>query len=132
MALNPRTVHREFLGAPGAAGVMVSTVAVLFVWYFSCNEADGCRLPATAAQWSRIAAAAADYRAYVSGQAVVYYALWWSWLALLYFAIPAPIAQGVVLRTGQRLQYPINGLPAFLVTIAAALVAYAARGAAPF
>ncbi|KAJ2788898.1 erg24, C-14 sterol reductase, partial [Coemansia helicoidea] len=132
MTLNPRTVHREFFGARGAAAVMSSTVAVLFVWYFSCNEADGCRLPVTGAQWARIAAAAADYRAYVSGQAIAYYALWWAWLALLYFAIPAPAAKGLVLRNGQQLQYPINGLSSFLVTVAAAALAYAVRGVAPF
>ncbi|KAJ2782840.1 erg24, C-14 sterol reductase [Coemansia javaensis] len=132
MALNPRTTHREFFGAPGAAAVMVLTVAVVFVWYFSCSASAGCQLPLTAAQWARIAAGAADYRAYVSPRAVAYYALWWLWLALLYFAIPAPRAQGVVLRNGQRLHYPINGLPSLLVTTAVAALAYAVRGAGPF
>ncbi|KAJ2816996.1 erg24, C-14 sterol reductase, partial [Coemansia erecta] len=52
--LNPRTVHRDFFGAPGALAVMTGTVSVVFVWYFSCNEAAGCRLPTTGAQWTQI------------------------------------------------------------------------------
>ncbi|KAJ2005291.1 erg24, C-14 sterol reductase [Coemansia thaxteri] len=131
--LNPRTTHREFFGFPGAVAVIAITTTVLFVWYFSCSEAaGGCRLPATLGQWSQIATEAANYRSYVSAEALVYYALWWSWLALLYFVIPGRTAQGVPLRNGQRLDYPVNALSSFLVTVGTASLVYVNYGTAPF
>ncbi|KAJ2351962.1 erg24, C-14 sterol reductase, partial [Coemansia sp. RSA 2611] len=112
--LNPRTTHREFMGFPGSVAVMTITTIVLYVWYFSCNETAGCQLPVTQSQWSAIAAHAADCRSYVSLEALAIYTMWWSWLVVLYFVIPGRTVQGVVLRNGQRLDYPINGLSSFL------------------
>ncbi|KAJ2013570.1 erg24, C-14 sterol reductase [Coemansia sp. S680] len=130
--LNPRTTHREFFGFPGSVAVMMITTIVLYVWYFSCSEATGCQLPVTKTQWLAIAAHAADYRSYVSLEALAYYALWWSWLAMLYFVIPGRTVQGVALRNGQRLDYPINGLSSFLVTLCTATTVYSKFGTAPF
>ncbi|KAJ2239504.1 erg24, C-14 sterol reductase, partial [Coemansia sp. RSA 455] len=130
--LNPRTTHREFFGFPGSVAVMMITTIVLYVWYFSCSEATGCQLPVTKTQWLAIAAHAADYRSYVSLEALAYYALWWSWLAMLYFVIPGRTVQGVALRNGQRLDYPINGLSSFLVTLCTATMVYSKFGIAPF
>ncbi|KAJ2742800.1 erg24, C-14 sterol reductase [Coemansia sp. BCRC 34301] len=130
--LNPRTTHREFFGAPGSIAVMTLTTVVLYVWYFSCSEATGCQLPLTWGQWSAIAAYAADYRSYVSLEALGYYTLWWSWLAMLYFAIPGRTVQGVPLRNGQRLDYPINGLSSFLATLCTAALVHGKFGTAPF
>ncbi|KAJ2612540.1 erg24, C-14 sterol reductase [Coemansia sp. RSA 1365] len=130
--LNPVTVHREFFGVPGAVTVMAVTVSVVYIWYFSCNAEAGCQLPLTGARWAHIIAASADYRAYLSLDAIIYYTLWWSWLAMLYFVIPCPVVQGVELRNGHRLQYPINGLSSFLVTLGVALLVYVANGPKPF
>ncbi|KAJ1794674.1 hypothetical protein LPJ59_004480, partial [Coemansia sp. RSA 2399] len=86
--LNPRTEHREFFGVPGSVFVMATTVAVVNIWYFSCNAETGCHLPTTHSQWTRIIGGIADYNAYLSATAIRYYVLWWTWLAMLYFAIP--------------------------------------------
>ncbi|PIA19199.1 ERG4/ERG24 ergosterol biosynthesis protein [Coemansia reversa NRRL 1564] len=131
-SLNPVTVHREFFGVPGAVTVMTVTVSVVYIWYFSCNPEAGCQLPLTGARWKHIFAASTNYRAYLFLDAIIYYALWWSWLAMLYFVIPCPVVQGVELRNGRRLQYPINGLSSFLVTLGTALLVYVANGPKPF
>ncbi|KAJ2817629.1 erg24, C-14 sterol reductase, partial [Coemansia furcata] len=130
--LNPRTTHREFFGFPGSVAVMTITTIVLYVWNFSCSEATGCQLPVTGSQWAAIAAHAADYRSYLSLEALAYYVLWWSWLAMLYFVIPGRTVQGVALRNGQRLDYPINGLSSFLVTLCTAAMVHSKFGIAPF
>ncbi|KAJ1830041.1 erg24, C-14 sterol reductase, partial [Coemansia sp. RSA 2703] len=130
--LNPRTTHREFFGFPGSVAVMATTVTVLYTWYFSCNERDGCELPLTAARWQHILSGAMNYQAYFSPQALKYYTLWWLWLAALYFILPGSRIQGVTLRNGQRLTYPINGLTSFLVTALTAVAVYAKTGTAPF
>ncbi|KAJ1822128.1 erg24, C-14 sterol reductase [Coemansia sp. RSA 2599] len=130
--LNPKTTHREFFGFPGAVGVMGITVTVLYTWYFSCNERDGCQLPLTADRWRHVLASAADLQSYFNPQALKYVAMWWAWLAILYFVLPARKVQGVVLRNGQRLAYPISGLTSFLVTVLTAAAVYAQVGLAPF
>ncbi|KAJ2393315.1 erg24, C-14 sterol reductase, partial [Coemansia sp. RSA 2559] len=130
--LNPRTEHREFFGAPGSVFVMATTVAVVNIWYFSCNAETGCHLPTTRSQWTRILGGIADYNAYLSTTAITYYVLWWTWLAMLYFAIPCTHIQGTVLRNGDRLQYPMNGLSSMAATAATALLVYAKYGAAPY
>ncbi|KAJ2501880.1 erg24, C-14 sterol reductase [Coemansia sp. RSA 1972] len=130
--LNPRTVHREFFGAPGALAVMTGTVSVVFVWYFSCNPQVGCQLPATHEQWSHILQGVANYHEYLSPAALVAYTVWWAWLAFLYFVLPASVIQGVELRDGSRLKYPINGLSSFFVTLTVALAAYTRWGTLPF
>ncbi|KAJ2665870.1 erg24, C-14 sterol reductase [Coemansia sp. RSA 1199] len=130
--LNPRTVHREFFGAPGALAVMTGTVSVVFVWYFSCNPHVGCRLPTTHEQWSHILRGAFNYHDYLSSTALAAYTMWWTWLAFLYFVLPASVIQGVELRDGSRLKYPINGLSSFVVTLVVALVAYTQWGTEPF
>ncbi|KAJ2725472.1 erg24, C-14 sterol reductase [Coemansia sp. Benny D115] len=130
--LNPRTEHREFFGFPGAIGVMLGTTTVLYVWYFSCNAQDGCQLPVTKGRWMHIITSALNYQAYWNPTALKYVSLWWCWLAALYFVLPGSRKQGVVLRNGERLTYPINGLASFLVTVAAALAVYKSQGAGPF
>ncbi|KAI9503904.1 erg24, C-14 sterol reductase [Coemansia spiralis] len=130
--LNPKTTHREFFGVPGSAAVMLGTPAVVGIWYFSCNEKVGCQLPTTRSQWSDIAADIINYNAYLSSEAITYYALWWSWLVMLCFVIPCSYAEGTLLRNGERLRYPINGLSSLLVTTVTALLAYANYGTAPY
>ncbi|KAJ2513177.1 erg24, C-14 sterol reductase [Coemansia sp. RSA 1939] len=130
--LNPRTTHREFFGVPGAVAVMCITVAVVNVWYFSCNEKTGCQLPTTRHQWSAIVAGVSNYQAYVSADAMAKYVLWWAWLAMLCLVVPCSYVQGTVMRNGKRLAYPINGLTSMALTAAAAALAYARYGAAPY
>ncbi|KAJ1668135.1 erg24, C-14 sterol reductase [Coemansia sp. RSA 1813] len=130
--LNPQTKHREFFGVPGSVFVMVITLAVVNIWYFSCNEETGCHLPTTRSQWTHIIDSIADHKAYLSADAITYYVLWWAWLAMLYFVIPCSSIQGTVMRNGQRLLYPMNGLSSMLVTTVTALLAYAKYGPAPY
>ncbi|KAJ2539802.1 erg24, C-14 sterol reductase [Coemansia sp. RSA 1933] len=130
--LNPRTKHREFFGVPGSMFVMGTTVAVVSIWYFSCNEAVGCQLPTTRRQWTRIGSSIADYRAYLSTDAIAYYVVWWAWLAMLYFVLPCTHMQGTLLRNGERLRYPMNGLSSMAVTAVAAALVFAKCGAAPY
>ncbi|KAI8323126.1 C-14 sterol reductase [Martensiomyces pterosporus] len=130
--LNPKTTHREFFGLPGSIFVMTTTTAVLSIWYFSCNEHDGCSLPTSSHQWARIISGVSDYQSYLSPQAIVYYTLWWLWLVALYFIAPGATVQGVVLRNGKRLDYRLNGLSSFLVTVGAGLLVYTVYGAAPY
>ncbi|KAJ1753729.1 erg24, C-14 sterol reductase [Coemansia sp. RSA 1821] len=128
--LNPRTVHRDFFGATGSLAVMLGTVSVVFIWYFSCNE-TACQLPLTATQWSLILQQALD-PSYVSSAALLYYSLWWLWLAALFFIIPAKVVDGVVLRDGRRLQYRLNGLSSLLVTVGVWAVVWLVWGTQPY
>ncbi|KAJ2708132.1 erg24, C-14 sterol reductase [Coemansia sp. IMI 203386] len=130
--LNPKTTHREFFGFPGAVSVMTITVSVVYTWYFSCNEHDGCQLPLTSARWNHVVTSAIDYQSYFSLQALKYVAMWWAWLAILYLVLPARKIEGVTLRNGQRLKYPISGLTSLLVTMLTAVAVYAQMGFAPF
>ncbi|KAJ2723368.1 erg24, C-14 sterol reductase [Coemansia sp. Cherry 401B] len=132
MQLNPPTVHRDFFGAPGALAVMVGTVSVVFTWYFACNETVGCQLPLTGPQWARVADGVRDYSGYLSPRALLYYVLWWAWLALLYFVLPGARVSGVRLRDGSQLAYPLNGLASLGATLAATAAVAAGYGRAPF
>lgn len=130
--LNPPTLHRDFFGVPGSLAVMVITTLVLYTWNFSCNEQVGCQLPISLQQWSHVISGILDYQSYVSGQALLYYVVWWGWLALLCLVVPGKLIPGVELRDGSRLQYPMNGLSSFMVTVATALSVYQFHGPTPF
>ncbi|KAJ1958382.1 erg24, C-14 sterol reductase, partial [Linderina pennispora] len=121
-----------FFGVPGSLAVMTGTTAVLYVWYFSCNEHSGCQLPMSASQWSHILASAANYRAYLSLEALTYYTMWWLWLALLYFIMPGITLKGIKLRDGTQLAYPMNGLRSFFFTVGVWAFVYKKIGTAPF
>lgn len=45
------------------------------------------------------------------------YVSYWSFLALLYYIVPCKVLEGTVLRNGQRLKYPMNGLSSLLITL---------------
>ncbi|KAJ1902350.1 erg24, C-14 sterol reductase [Kickxella alabastrina] len=130
--LNPKTVHREFFGFPGSVVIIATTTIVLYTWNFSCNVKDGCELPLTAERWAHIFAGAMNYQNYLSLEAFKYYVMWWTWLAALYFIIPATNIQGVVLRDGQRLSYLMNGFSSLLVTTLVTLAVYMKAGTEPF
>jgi hypothetical protein len=111
------TTEFEFGGPLGATTVMISLPLVIVGLYVGCGR-NGCASgPASAAEvfknmqlpqlWDWTAAAV------VFGWAALHFAL--------YVLLPGPRVEGVVLRDGSRLKYPINGHLAFWVSLTACI-----------
>jgi len=109
------TTEFEFGGPLGATAVMISLPLVIVGLYAGCGR-NGCA--------SGLASAAAMFKSMQIPQlwdwtaaAVVF-----GWTALhfaLYVLLPGPRVEGVVLRDGSRLKYPINGHLALWVSLTA-------------
>lgn len=109
------TTEFEFGGPLGATAVMISLPLVIVGLYAGCGR-NGCA--------SGLASAAAMFKSMQLPQlwdwtaaAVVF-----GWTALhfaLYVLLPGPRVEGVVLRDGSRLKYPINGHLALWVSLTA-------------
>jgi hypothetical protein len=111
------TSEFEFGGPLGAAAVMMSLPLVIIGLYVGCGSSGCASGPASAVQVFRNAQLPQlwDWTA----AAVVF-----GWTALhfaLYVLLPGPRVEGVVLRDGSRLKYPINGHLALWVSLTACL-----------
>jgi len=114
-AVNQITTEYEFGGPAGATAVMIFLPLVILGLYAACGR-DGCvTSPASALDvfsslslgplWDWTAASV------VVGWTLLHFAL--------YVLLPGPRVEGVVLRDGSRLKYPINGHLAFWVSLVA-------------
>lgn len=124
--LNPITTEFEFMGPyVGSIGILFGLP--LLVWasaYFCRGSAwPPLALPAalpTAAQVSAFLPTIEQVKACFSLDAFLVYVCWWMFQALLYLVVPGEQKQGVQLRDGTHLMYPINGWRCLLITLATA------------
>ncbi|RKP08981.1 ergosterol biosynthesis ERG4/ERG24 family-domain-containing protein [Thamnocephalis sphaerospora] len=130
--LNPRTTTREFLGAPGAAAIIVICHAVLYAFYTNCTE-DGCP-NAQGLAWL----VQSPFN-FPSGWQSAYHRLglqvyvgWLSWLLGLYCLVPGRWVRGTVLRNGTTLEYKVNALSALVLTALGCAAGLYFAGPEPF
>ncbi|CAD6933241.1 unnamed protein product [Tilletia laevis] len=120
--INPKSLHTEFGGTPGA--LFVSTIVPFLTYYlfYACNEAVGCPLlpakmdftPALTLLRQGVAETLTDS----TGWAL--YFSWYAYTVLAWAILPGKWVPGVVLRTGEKLEYKINAFASFIATTALA------------
>lgn len=112
MSLNPKTVHREFFGLPGAIGITLGLPTLITFFELVTNEkysVQGINLDLDTianqipsfAELKQYAFDSNCWKAYLT---------WFFGLVVLDFILPGKRLQGVALRDGTKLTYKINGL----------------------
>ncbi|XP_038047003.1 delta(14)-sterol reductase TM7SF2-like isoform X1 [Patiria miniata] len=114
----PQTAHYEFGGPVGALFIMISLPVFIYYLYFACDK-NSCAvtlLPLLPGSWDEI----------FDLQVFMIFLGWVAFQAVLYMLPIGKKVKGLPLRTGRRLQYRMNGLLAFVISVAlfAALVYY--------
>jgi delta14-sterol reductase len=113
-ALNPRTLHYEFLGPPGALLVSTLTPFIAFTFSFACSEkAGGCpssysTLPA---QLLETVQDVEWWKAQWDPEGFAVYFGWYAFCILSWAILPGDWVEGLPTRTGQKIKYKINGVP---------------------
>ena len=69
---------------------------------------------------------------FYSHRAMAVYLSWFLFHAIGYYILPGERVKGTVLRTGERLTYPINGFASMVAAFAGLGILYALKGFAPF
>ena len=99
---NPTTTTYEFLGPIGAFIITFAVPTLTYAIYFTCSEQAGGCPPINLAlptNWSQL----------WDTEAFVYYLAWYSFCIIAWAILPGDWVNGVILRTGERKQYKING-----------------------
>lgn len=110
--LNPRTVHREFFGVPGALGITLGLPLLIMGIAYCCDREvlfKGFRIDV--ARLIEKAPADASELAWVffDTQCWVAYLTWFGVFAIFDQLLPGTHLKGIPLRDGTQLQYKING-----------------------
>lgn len=111
--LNPKTIHREFSGVPGALGITFGLPSLIAFFALITNEdysVQGIKLDfdAILAQLPQTKSQICDL--VFDKDCWLAYLTWFSVLVALDFILPGKTLQGVKLRDGTTLNYKINGL----------------------
>ena len=114
-----KPVHYEFGGPLGAFGIMAGLPAVVLGLYFGCGKHGCVTIGPSAADALRIALAEAQSARLWSWEAAAVVLGWIVFQAAMYVFLPGEMAEGVRLRNGVRLTYPMNGHLAFWLSLAA-------------
>ncbi|OZJ05442.1 hypothetical protein BZG36_01634 [Bifiguratus adelaidae] len=113
--LNPKTTHKEFLGVPGALGMMIGLPILTIFFAKFCNE-NGC--PPTeffhaslqdVQEWFSLE----TLQALFDPMAFAVYSAYIIALIVFYFALPGDRVEGAPLRNGKKLTYKVNGFATF-------------------
>jgi len=111
--LNPRTKHYEFLGPPGALAITLLVPITTYALYFGCSEAaGGCPPPLSTLSDDVLRAfqSPAWWKSLWDTDATIIYFAWYAFCVVAWFFLPADWVDGVMLRTGVKKQYKINGM----------------------
>jgi delta14-sterol reductase len=117
--LNPPTKSYEFLGPPGALCVTLGVPLITYLLYFGCSEhSGGCpprHLPLEALQRHTLSALSSRqwWANLWDTHAALLYLAWYAFCVISWAVLPGDWVEGVVLRTGGRKKYKINGTPIF-------------------
>nr|AIJ01350.1 lamin 2b receptor [Patiria miniata]AIK20547.1 lamin B receptor 2 [Patiria miniata] len=105
----PKTNSYEFGGPIGAFFIMVSLPLFIYYLYFTCSK--------TLCKLQLLPACTHDWRDYYDRDAYLIF-LGWMVLQVFLFMLPVgSVVKGLPLRTGQRLEYRLNGFFAFIVSL---------------
>jgi len=117
VVLNPRTTEYEFMGPyVGAVGITIGLPTLVWAAAYYCNGGMWPHVPTKLPSLE-------DITSTFSWEAFAVYVAWWTFQAVLYLVVPGEMKEGLPLRDGSRLRYPINGFRCLLITaVAAALV----------
>lgn len=110
--LSPRTTSYEFLGPPGAFLISFGVPFMTYLLYFGCSETSGCSLPSFPSIQSRFVAALGDKSFWISlwdTEASLMYLAWYAFSVVAWAVMPGDWIEGVILRTGEKKKYKING-----------------------
>ncbi|KAI9598797.1 delta14-sterol reductase [Syncephalis fuscata] len=132
-SLNPRTLTREFLGAPGATAVFVLCHLVLLAFYVECSPSTTCGYNG-GLTWLLTTPAKMLLGTYTLYHQVgiQVYAVWLLWLVSLFYLIPGQWTNGTLLRDGTVLKYKINALRSLIITLITCVATLLTMGSAPF
>ena len=108
--------HFEFGGPIGALFVTLSVPFFTYWLSLACTPTSGCPpWPLNEfAQfhqngWKGIIAGSAFWKGLWSNEAALVYLGWYGWCLACWAILPGKMVQGVILRNGQRITYPMNG-----------------------
>jgi hypothetical protein len=112
--LNPSTKSYEFLGPPGALFITFVVPFATYFLYFACSEhSGGCppHLPLETFKHTALHALSSPtwWANLWDTHATVLYFAWYAFCVVSWAVIPGDWVEGVVLRTGERKKYKING-----------------------
>jgi delta14-sterol reductase len=112
--LNPRSKHYEFMGPPGALFVSTAVPFFAYALYFACSEhAGGCPPRNYDVLLPRFIEAVSDvewWKGLWDTKASLIYAGWYAFCVLAAAVLPGDTVDAPALRTGERLQYKMNGI----------------------
>jgi len=114
LKVNPSTKGYEFLGPPGAFFITLAVPIVTYSLYFSCSErSGGCPpyLPFETLKHNTLHALTSRiwWESLWDSQAALLYLAWYTFCVISWAVLPGDWVEGVVLRTGERKKYKING-----------------------
>jgi protein-S-isoprenylcysteine O-methyltransferase Ste14 len=112
--MKPGGKHYEFGGVAGNLVLIIALPLIVYYLYFCLRFNEGRLIPA--------GLAARDLRAFAkdivpTARAVLTYGIWIIFQALLQIVVPGRRAHGRELEGGKRLEYRMNGLVSFVVTL---------------
>jgi hypothetical protein len=108
----PKSLHKEFLGVPGAIGI---SLAVPFFSYFfdlGCNERGCPPLPFLTFMsngWHKYTSSLQPWLDLYDGQAMRVYLAWYAFCVVCWLVLPGRQVEGLPTRDGSRLSYKQNG-----------------------
>ena len=107
--LAPRTTHYEFGGPVGALGVTLTVPFFTYAFYYFCNPLVGCAVLPTHPGLLFKSMGNGIVQSLTDGTGWAIYFGWYAFAVACWALIPARWEQGGELRTGEKLEYKING-----------------------
>ncbi|KAE8215197.1 hypothetical protein CF327_g1493 [Tilletia walkeri] len=117
--INPKSEHTEFGGTPGALFVSTSVPFLTYYLFYACNEALGCPLLPAKMDFSPIFTLMKQgiLETFKDTTGWTLYFSWYAFTVLAWAVLPGKWVPGVVLRTGEKLEYKINAFASFIATL---------------
>lgn len=102
--------HFEFLGPHGPAFLVIALPAVCYALIVGCNRYTCLQL------WPELKLPSVNHNIqWYSQEALGAYLAWFFGLAILHVLLPGQRAEGVLLSTGKKLTYKLNGKQGIIV-----------------
>ena len=107
------TTHYEFMGPPGALGIVIGLPLVCYGLVFFCNEDSCLSLDALPTKFPD----PPSNMPLFSVDACFVFLGWFAYCVALHLVLPGTVKQGTPLPDGTRLTYKLNGMSVLLVTL---------------